>query len=88
MPDCQDFQIIRHHIKGLLPYMHNMKVTRNEASCTGETSSKIGSSGYKQLASIGAKNTFQKMFVCYLVTKTYNYAKNMDKNSISAPSTV
>jgi len=33
-----------------------MTVTRNEASCTGETSPKIKSSGKKQLASIGAKN--------------------------------
>jgi len=54
MPDYQDFRIIRRHIKGILPYMHNMTVTRNEASCTGETIPKIRSSGNKQLASIGA----------------------------------
>ena len=30
MPDYQDFQIIRYHIKGILLYMHNMTVTGNE----------------------------------------------------------
>jgi len=70
MPDYQNFQIIICHIKGILLYMFNMTVIRNEASCTGETNPEIRSSGNKEMASIGAKNEIKKrkMFVCYLVT--------------------
>jgi hypothetical protein len=60
MLDYQNFQVIRCHIKGILVYMLNMTVTGNEASCTGETSPKIRSSGKKQMASIGTKNEIFK----------------------------